>query len=217
MTLPEIAGVEFVTRMERSRDFIQRHATARDPFVQVMFGYPDQAPHAKGWELSLTHKFVKTGLRYTENRCGFIWQEDFHGPHSPFKRVVAVVRILLCRLHICNMHSRGSFSNCSRLARVIYANRIIPEYCSVGQVPGVAKQSRFPLLGSRLRQGRKRRRLTQLLAAKSCGVSLSVWSNWERGHRSPASAAELQAICDRLRVDPAWLLGLTDVQRHWPP
>jgi transcriptional regulator with XRE-family HTH domain len=79
-----------------------------------------------------------------------------------------------------------------------------------------ARDSRFPQFAERLRRARLETGLRQRECARYCGVSTSVWSNWEHGDRVPSTAAELQAIADVLRADPAWLLGLTDTRRPWP-
>jgi transcriptional regulator with XRE-family HTH domain len=78
------------------------------------------------------------------------------------------------------------------------------------------RQPLYPLLPARLRQARRELGLTQALAAAQVGVGLTAWNNWETGYRAPRGADELRRVCDLLRADPAWLLGLTDVRRPWP-
>ena len=76
---------------------------------------------------------------------------------------------------------------------------------------------RFPVFAARLRQAREQCGLLQGDCARRCGVSIQVWSNWEHGWRVPGTARETRDIADLLRADPAWLLGMTDVRRPWPP
>jgi transcriptional regulator with XRE-family HTH domain len=76
----------------------------------------------------------------------------------------------------------------------------------------------FPLLGARLREARRAAGLSQAAAAERVGVLQQTWSHWEASRHAPVrSAAELLAVCNLLNADPAWLLGLTDVRRPWPP
>jgi DNA-binding XRE family transcriptional regulator len=76
----------------------------------------------------------------------------------------------------------------------------------------------FPVLPDRLRQARSQAGLTQEQAAASVGVIRQAWGQWEAGRATPIRAAgELLAVCNLLRADPAWLLGLTDIRRPWPP
>lgn len=75
----------------------------------------------------------------------------------------------------------------------------------------------FPEFGPRLRAAREGAGLRPSEAADRAGVARPVWSDWEHGRRVVGSAEDLRRVSDLLRVDPAWLLGVTDVRRPWPP
>lgn len=71
--------------------------------------------------------------------------------------------------------------------------------------------------GVRLREARKAVGAQAKECAETVGVSKQIWSDWERGRRVVGDAVVLKAIADLLSADPAWLLGLTDKRRPWPP
>ncbi|MFM2482767.1 S24 family peptidase [Celerinatantimonas sp. YJH-8] len=59
-------------------------------------------------------------------------------------------------------------------------------------------------IGDRIRRVRKELKLTQKDIAKSIGVSAASVTQWERGDTTP-KGANLIALCNRLKLDPAWL------------
>ena len=79
--------------------------------------------------------------------------------------------------------------------------------------PGTA----FPLFGDRLRTARERSGLSVGACAQKCGVTEAAWRRWERGAGVPYSTDEGRTIADTVRADVAWLYGMTDVARAWPP
>lgn len=76
---------------------------------------------------------------------------------------------------------------------------------------------RFPGFGERLREARTAAGLQSKDAAAMVGVSKQIWTDWEKGRRVVGDGRALLAIADLLSADPAWLLGLTDIRRPWPP
>ena len=80
-----------------------------------------------------------------------------------------------------------------------------------------APHSRFPEFAERVRSARRRHGYSQERCAAEVGVDRRSWVSYEAGRRVPHDAAELRGICDLLGVDPAWLLGITWIERPWPP
>lgn len=62
------------------------------------------------------------------------------------------------------------------------------------------------MLGSRLREARKNKGLTQAELAKLLGKTPSVITNWENGTNRP-DADLIGDICSILSITPNWLLG----------
>jgi len=71
--------------------------------------------------------------------------------------------------------------------------------------------------GDRLRAAREAAGLSQVAAAKAAGIPHATWVEAETRSQVPRDPERLRRICDLLATDPAWLLGLTDVRRPWPP
>lgn len=66
---------------------------------------------------------------------------------------------------------------------------------------------------SRLIQVRQARDLSQLDAAKRCGLDDGSWSNWEHGTKPRDMARVVRQICDGLGVDRDWL-AFGDIPKH---
>lgn len=57
----------------------------------------------------------------------------------------------------------------------------------------------------RLQRARKAHHRNTQLAAQATGLCARSWQNWEQGVAIPG-ADSLRLICEKLRVEPAWLL-----------
>ena len=67
----------------------------------------------------------------------------------------------------------------------------------------------YALMGQRIKQARKEKRLTQIELAELAGVSASFLGHIERGSRI-ASIETLCSLCRALNVSSDYLLGLSD-------
>lgn len=68
-------------------------------------------------------------------------------------------------------------------------------------------QSLFPI---RLRQARKRKKLTQRQVAEKLGVSAPTVTRWERGHVEPDTEA-IKKLSEILDVSVDYLMGVSDI------
>lgn len=64
-------------------------------------------------------------------------------------------------------------------------------------------------MNEKLKQLRKEKNVTQKMVAKSLGITLSAYSNYEQGIREP-SIEILKKICRYYDVSADYLLGITE-------
>lgn len=65
------------------------------------------------------------------------------------------------------------------------------------------------IIGVRIKEIRKKRKMTQADVAEALGISRSVVANWETGVTEP-DAAQMRKLRDLFNISPDYLCGLVD-------
>lgn len=70
------------------------------------------------------------------------------------------------------------------------------------------------LLGNRIKQKRTELGMTQGDIAEQIGVAVSTVQRYEKGQIDKIKLPVVEAIARVLDVDPEWLIGKTDIEKH---